>query len=60
MQRDQFIQQHKIFDKFHRPTVVNAQCIIGNEKSPDAVINWNMLLTNIQQHMEKLFHVLDM
>ena len=39
MQRDQFNQQHQNNDAFYRPNVVNAQCIIGNEKFPDAGIN---------------------
>ena len=36
MQRDQFNQQHQSNDAFYRPSVVNARCIIGNEKIPDA------------------------
>ena len=35
MQRDQFNQQHHNNDTFYRPSVVNAQCIIGSEKFPD-------------------------
>ena len=31
-QRDQFNQQHQNNGTFHRPSVVNAQCIIGSEK----------------------------
>ena len=38
LQRDQFNQQHQITDRFYRPSIVNAQCIIGNEKFPDAGI----------------------
>ena len=38
MQRDQFNQQHQKNDKFYRPSVVNAQCIIGSENCPDAGI----------------------
>ena len=41
MQRDQFNQQHQNNDTFCRPSVVNAQCIIGSEKPPDAGINCN-------------------
>ena len=41
MQRDKLNQQHKNIDIFRKPTVVNAQCVIGSEKYPDAVINWN-------------------
>ena len=33
IQRDQFNQQHQNNDTFHRPSVVNAQCIIGSENS---------------------------
>ena len=39
MQRDQFSQQHQNNDTFHRPSVVNAPCIIGSEIFPDAGIN---------------------
>ena len=38
-QRDHFNQQHQNNDTFYRPSVVNAQCIIGCEKFPDAGIN---------------------
>ena len=41
MQRDQFSQKHQINDTFYRPSVVNARCIIGSEKFPDAGINCN-------------------
>ena len=41
MQRDQFNQQHQNDDTFYRPAVVNAQCVIGIEKFPDAGINSN-------------------
>ena len=41
MQRDQFNQQHQTNDTFHRPSVVNAQCIIRSENFPDAGINCN-------------------
>ena len=59
MQRDQLNQQHQNNDTFHRASVVNVQCIIGNEKLPDAGINVNLVLINIHKHMEKLFLVLD-
>ena len=38
MQRDQFNQQHQNNDTLYRPSVVNAHCILGNEKFPDAGI----------------------
>ena len=38
MQRDHFNQQHQNNDTFYRPSVVNAQCLIGSEKFPDAGI----------------------
>ena len=41
MQRDQFVQQHQKIDTFYRPSVVNAQCNIGNEKLPDAGMKFN-------------------
>ena len=39
MQRHQFNQQHQNNDTFYRPSIVNAQCNISNEKFPDAGIN---------------------
>ena len=39
MRRDQFNQQQRNNDTFYRPTVVNAQCIVGSENFPDAGIN---------------------
>ena len=41
MQGDQFNQQHQNNDTFYRPSVVNAQCLIGSEKVPDAGIKCN-------------------
>ena len=38
MQSDQFNQQRRNTDLCYRPSVVNAQCIIGSEKFPDAGI----------------------
>ena len=38
MQRDQLNQQRQNTDLFYRPSVVNAQCIIGSEKFPDTGI----------------------
>ena len=49
MQRDQFNQQHQNDDIFHRPSVVNAQCIIGSEKFPDAVMNCNYAIDKYSQ-----------
>ena len=49
MQRDQFNEQHQVFDIFHRPSVVNAQCIIGSEKFPDAGINCNFAIDRSSQ-----------
>ena len=48
MQRDQF-NQHKKNDKFFTPSVLNAQCIFGFEKYPDAAINCNYV---IDKHSE--------
>ena len=39
MQRDQFNQQYQKNDTFYRPSVVNAQCIIGSEKVTDGGID---------------------
>ena len=36
MQRDQLNQHHQNNDTSYRPSVVNAQCIIGSENYPDA------------------------
>ena len=49
MQRDQFNQQHQNNDTFYRPSVVNAQCIIGSEKFPDAGINCNYAIDKFSQ-----------
>ena len=39
MQKAQFIQQHQNNDTFYRPSVVNAQCVVGSGKFPDVGIN---------------------
>ena len=39
MQRDQINQQPRKSDNFYRPSVVNAQTIIGREKLPDVGTN---------------------
>ena len=39
MQRGQSNQQHQNNDTFYRPSVVNAQAIIGSEITPNAGIN---------------------
>ena len=39
LQRHEFNQQHQNVDTFYESTVVNAQCIIGYEKIPDAGTN---------------------
>ena len=49
MQRHQFNQQHQNNDTFFRPSVVNAQCIIGSEKFPDAGITYNYALDKYSQ-----------
>ena len=49
MQRDQFNQQHQNIDTFYRPSVVNAQCIIGSEKIPDAGINCDYAIEKYTQ-----------
>ena len=46
MQRDQFNQQHQNNDTIYRPSVVNAQCIIGSEKIPDADLYCNYGIDN--------------
>ena len=49
VQRDQFNQQYQNNDTFYRPSVVNAQCIIGSEKVPDAGINCNYSIDKYSQ-----------
>ena len=49
MQRDEFYQQHQNNDTFYRPSVLNAHCIIGSEKFPDAGINCNCAIDNCSQ-----------
>ena len=49
MQRDQFNQQHQNTDTFYRPSVVNAQCIIGSEKTPAAGVNCNWAIDKYSQ-----------
>ena len=39
MQTDLFNQQHPNSDTFYRPTIVNAQCLIGSGKFTDDGIN---------------------
>ena len=41
MQRNQFNQEHQNKDIICRPSVVNEQCIVGNENFPDTGINCN-------------------
>ena len=41
MQRGQSNQQHQNIDTFYRPSVVNAECIIGSGEIPDAGIKSN-------------------
>ena len=49
MQKVQFNQQHQNNDTFYRPSVVNAHCIIGSEKFPDAGINCNFAFDKFSQ-----------
>ena len=49
LQKDQFIQQHQSNDTFFRPSVVNAQCIIGRKNFPDAGLNCIFAIDNILQ-----------
>ena len=55
LERDQFNQQHQKNDTFYRPSVVNAQCIIGNEKFPDAGINCNYAIDKRSQAFGETF-----
>ena len=49
MQWDQFNQQLQNNDSFYTPSVVNAQCINGSEKLPDAGINCDYAIDNYSQ-----------
>ena len=49
MQRSQFNQQHQKNDKFYRPSVLNAQCILGSERYPDAGTNCNHAIDKYSQ-----------
>ena len=49
MQRVQFNQQHQDNDKFYRPSVKNAQCVVASEKSSDAGINCNCAIDKYSQ-----------
>ena len=49
MRRDQFNQQHQNKSTFYRPSVVNAQFIVGSEKFPDAGRNCNYAFDKISQ-----------
>ena len=49
MQRGQFNQQHQYKDTIYRPSVVNAQSIIGSEKFPDAGRNCNYAIDKYSQ-----------
>ena len=59
MQRDDVIQQHQDNDSFRRPSAVNAQCIIGSHKFPDAEMNCNHAIDKYAQAYGKLFPVVD-
>ena len=49
MQRDQINQQHQKNDTFRKPSVVNAQCVIGNVKLPDAGKNCSYVFEKYSQ-----------
>ena len=49
MQRDQFIQQHQNNDTFCRPSVVNAQAIMGSVKFPYAGFICNYAIDKYSQ-----------
>ena len=49
MQRDQIIQQHQKNDKFYRPSVVNAQAIMGSKNFLDAGKNCSYAIDKYSQ-----------
>ena len=53
-QRDQFNQQHQNNGAICRPSVVNAQCIIGSEIFPDAGINCKYAFDKYSQAYDKI------
>ena len=55
LQRDHFNQQHQKNDTFYRPSVVNAQCIIGSEKFLDAGLNCNYAIDKYSQGYGEIF-----
>ena len=54
MQRYQFNQQHQNIVTYYRPSVVNAQCIIGSDKFPDAGKKCNYALFRYSQAYEEI------
>ena len=58
-QGNYFIQQQRNIDSFHRPNVVNAQCIIDSEKIQKHEQSVNMIVTKFHKLMEELSRVLD-
>ena len=54
MQRDQFNQQHQKNDTLYKPGVVDAQCIIGSEKFPDAGFICNYSIDKYSQAYGKI------
>ena len=58
-QGNYFIQQQRNNDSFHRPTVVNAQCIIDSEKIQKLEQSVNMIMTKFPKLMGELSRVLN-
>ena len=54
MQRDQFNRQHQNIDTFCRPSVVDAQCIIGSENFSDAGRSCNYAIDKWSQAYGKI------
>ena len=49
MQRDQFNQQHQNNVTFYRPSLINPQRIIGNDKYPDGGLSCNYAIDKYSQ-----------
>ena len=49
MQKNQFNHQHQNNDTFHKPSLLNAQFVMGSEKYQDAGINCTYAVNKCSQ-----------
>ena len=59
IQRDKFNKQRENNHAVYRLNVVNAQCITGSEKYPDAGINFSFAIDKYSQAYGNMLPVLD-